>query len=302
MKHNVNKDNIVISTTTKILFKSFLDTNLSNEDEVLLVEPIWSFYKDILTSNSIKFHSVLLNQEMKLVKEDLLKALSTNKKIKLIVLNNPNNPTGKIFSKVELLSLKEILAENDVKLLVDEVFSDLTFDSDSKFISIKDLIDLDRIIILNSASKNYGLPGLRISYMISSSAIIKQVAQYLDNYGLIPPIFIQNVFSNEINDSEGHDKNLLKVKEKFQLIRDLIHKMKTLELDVSEAGLTLFPKVKVSLNDPNWQLALLKNYKVSVIPGSAFGYDNRIRICFAHLDDQKIRQGIETIDNFLTHA
>lgn len=298
-KHNTRIDNIVVSTTTKILFKSFIDSYLQKSDEVLLIEPIWSFYKEVLTTNSIKFHSVQLNQEMMLIKEDLLKVFQANKQIKLIVLNNPNNPTGKVFCKNELLILQEILIEKDIKLLVDEVFSDLIFDNNSNFISIKDLYDLDKIIVLNSASKNYGLPGLKISYMITSPETVKQVAHYLNRYGLIPPIFIQNIFRNEVESLEYHNQNLQTVKEKFQLIKKLVHRTSTLDLDISQAGLTLFPKLKVLPNDPEWHLTLLRDYKVSVIPGSAFGYADRIRICFAHLNEQKIKAGIEAIDNYL---
>lgn len=302
-KYKVNSTNIAISTGVKILFKAVLDNILKKDEEVILIDPIWSSYKEILEKSHCGFYQYRLNSNFELDPKEFSNFIEGHTKVKLVVLNNPNNPTGKVFTRKELMNIVNLAKKYNLILAVDEVFSDLVFYDDTEFTSIRDTVkdinDYD-LIIFNSSSKSYGLPGFRISYMISKSKFTQEIISYLSAYSLESPTFLQLGFLNEIRDKIKHHNDIEKVKTKYLEISKLIKESQTLSLDISKGGLTIFPQILIDLKKyPDWSIKLLSDEKISVIPGEAFGYKNRMRICFAHLDMETIWEGIRRIDRFL---
>jgi len=293
-KYNVSANNILVSNGIKTQLQLLIDACFKEDDEVLLVTPIWSAYKDIFEIKGIKVHEYKLEEDFSIDLSKIIDLLRNNK-IKYILLNNPNNPLGLILPKSIIKELVEIAKKNEVMVISDEVFSELVFNPDKK---IKDSYSDENLIIFNSASKSFGLPGFKLSYLVAPKYIIRSMGSYAAKFSMGVPDLIQLAFLNELNDKQKHNKDISLIKEKFLFIKEIINKSKFLELDVSEAGLTLFPRVKkeVSLD---WALTLLEKHKVSIIPGSFYGYSDRFRMCYGHLSIKEIQKGLDEINSFL---
>lgn len=302
-KHSINPDNIIIGGGAKFIFYSLTQVLFKQDDEILIIAPAWSGYKNILNFLKFKYSFFRLeNDDFSLNISKLEETLKDNHKIKGLIINNPNNPSGKVFRYEELNNLLTICQKYKIKVISDEVFSDLIF-GQNKFFSLTKLIqsnkqDISNIFIINSASKNFGMTGYRIGYLIADKTFIKDLVQFYD-LTITVPEFIQKAFLSELRDLENHRKNILTLKKKYNLVANSIKRSRNLTLDIEGGGLTIFPKIKGISNVDKLTYDLLKKAKVSVIPGSAFSYKDNIRICFSHLSDKSISEGIKALDHFI---
>ena len=137
-------------------------------DEVLMFEPAWLSYEHQVTIAGAKPVFVPINAAL----EEIEKYLTSN--TRMLILNNPNNPAGRVYTLQELIYLNSICRKHNIQLLVDEAYSD--FVQPTEYFSIMSIdTDLKNSIIVNSLSKTMGMSGWRIGFAVASPDLINKL-------------------------------------------------------------------------------------------------------------------------------
>jgi aspartate aminotransferase len=215
-----------------------------------------------------------------------------NKNTKMMVLNYPNNPTGKILPEKLLDQIMEISIKNDLYLLSDEIYSTYAF---SKWKSILPY-EYDKSIVTQSFSKSYAMTGFRIGYAISNPEIIEKMSklQALALTNVSEPI--QYVAMRALAaDTTDNTKTMKK------RVEAVVKRAKEMELDFVEpdGAMYLFARVRKSRFDSIEFTNKLLDYGVAVAPGEGFGnYQGFLRISACQPEDT-LNQGMKIIDEVM---
>ena len=163
------ENEILITAGSKIGIHMAMMSILNPADEVLIHEPAWVSYPE-----QVKLcHAVPVQIPYYVDVFDFEKYITN--RTKLIIINNPNNPTGRVFSLEELSHLYRLAERYNLFVLSDEAYSDFVLEEDN-FVSLGNLDSEKRhIIICNSISKNYGISGWRLGYVITNADMINQI-------------------------------------------------------------------------------------------------------------------------------
>jgi len=191
---DIDENEVMITTGgSEAISFAFLSC-LNPGDEVIIPEPFYANYNGFATSAGIKVVPITstIENNFALPSINEFKKLITEK-TKGIVICNPNNPTGYLYSEQELNSLKEIIKEYDLYLFSDEVYREFVYDGEKHF-SAMHLDEIqENVIMMDSVSKRYSECGVRIGTLISKNKKVMQTAMKFAQARLSPPSFGQIV-------------------------------------------------------------------------------------------------------------
>jgi len=293
-KSKINyKTEVLISTGSKAIIFFCMLAFVNKNDEVLINEPGWVSYAE---------QAKLVGAKIKFFKLDTdINKIEFNKNTKIIIINNPNNPTGYIFSKKKLELLYKICLKKKIILLVDEAYSD--FIESKHFFSLANKKNKKCLIIVNSLSKNFGLSGWRIGYVISNKENIDQLEKINQHVVTCAPTVLQNFLSN--NFQSMLNITLPQVKSILLKRKKVIEFLKKIQLNYYNGNSTfyIFLDLKNYSGDVhNLAIHLLLEKKVSVVPGFAYGknFQNYIRISIGTETEDRIYHALNVIKNSLS--
>lgn len=166
---------LVTSGATEALSDTFLAL-LDRDDEVIVFEPVYDAYATVIRRAGGKVVPVrLAPPEWELPRERLLEAITP--RTKLIVVNTPMNPIGKIFDREELAFLAELAVRHDLVIVADEVYEHLVFDG-RRHVSPMQLPGMrDRVVRIGSAGKTFSLTGWKVGYVTAAPALMEPIAK-----------------------------------------------------------------------------------------------------------------------------
>lgn len=256
-------------------------------DEVIVLEPFYdSYVASIKMAGGIPVPVTMHAPDFTIDKKELENAISP--KTKLMILNNPHNPTGKVWSKEELLDVSHLVEKNDLYLLSDEVYEFLLFDG-VKHIPTATLEGMmERTITVSSAGKTFGLTGWKIGWICANEKVTKAcrlVHQYV-TFAVSTPM--QEAVAEgltKLSDYLPGFVDLYKSKRNF-----FYNELRNLGFDFKIPKGTYFMMVpiknKTNLSDVDFALKLIKERKVATVPPSAFYLkssegERYLRFCFA---------------------
>jgi aminotransferase len=286
-----------------------LSTVVERGDEVLLPSPNYSSHiEQILFAEGIPVFVPLIEDEgWKLDIDGFKNALTP--RTKAIVLCNPMNPTGAVFSRDELLSLAEIAISRDLFIIADEAYDFLVYD-DLPYFSLASIPELrNRLIACFSFSKIYCMTGWRIGYMVASGRLIDQVLKVHDAFAICAPTISQYAARAALQATNGRDgegdrfirglvKELSARREiactRLDMLSHLFHYEKP------KGAYYVFPRiVPQGLGDMDLALRLLYEAHVITIPGSGFGPtgEGHIRISFGAAQED-LNQAFDRIEEW----
>ena len=283
----INSDNILVVPGARFgVFLSF-NTLLNPGDEVIVIEPAWPAYRQCAINSGVKIRSIKTKLEENW--EPSLEQInsSINENTKMIVLNYPNNPTGKILTRELQDSIIDIAKKNDLYVLSDEIYSNY---SNQKWKSVLSY-NYDKAIITQSFSKSHAMTGYIIGYTVSTDKIIEKMAklQSLCLTNISEPI--QYVAMNSINDDTS--QNVQNIRERLSLLSEIAQKM-DLEFEVPDGAMYIFARTKNKINASEFAEKLLDS-GLAIAPGNAFGdYKNFFRIS-ACIEKEKIVEGMDIL-------
>lgn len=269
-------------------------------DEILLIEPAWTYDGFIALAGGIKVPCGLNGPGFELTRDALESKVSD--RTKLILVSSPNNPTGNMFSREELEIVAEVAKARDLLVLSDEVYEKLIYDGLSHY-SIASFPGMgDRTITANSFSKTYAMTGWRIGYIAAGKEIataIKKVVAY--GYGCINAA-VQKAAVEALTGPQDCVKEMLKEYDRRRhLIVKGLNEISGVKCEKPKGAFYAFANVSsFKLSSQEFAAMLLQKAKVATIPGSAFGSsgDGYLRISFA-TSQENIVEGLDRIRKFV---
>lgn len=189
---NISPDDIIVTNGGSEAIMFAMQTCLNEGEEVIIPEPFYANYNGFAKSTGIivkPIHSVIKNGFALPPMADFEKAITP--KTKAIMICNPSNPTGYLYSKEELETLKNIVLKHDLYLLSDEVYREFCYDGKTHYSAMCLKGIEEHTILLDSISKRYSACGARIGFMISKNKEIMKAAMKFAQARLSPPTFGQ---------------------------------------------------------------------------------------------------------------
>ncbi|MFP4368170.1 MAG: pyridoxal phosphate-dependent aminotransferase [Candidatus Kapaibacterium sp.] len=268
-------------------------------DEVLLFEPFYDSHQaDVILAGGIPRYLTLHKPDFSFDTEAIREKITP--KTKMMIINTPHNPTGKIFSENELKILAEIAIENDLIVLSDEVYEYLLFDS-NKHIPPASLPGMkERTVTISSSGKTFGMTGWKVGFAFAPenlTASIRAVHQWT-NFAVNTPA--QHAMAEAFSRIKDY---LPGFRELYTKKRDLIYSLlreTKFTPHLPSGSYFIMAEVPGEFSDDvDCSTRLVKEYGVAVIPPSAFYAESAegksmIRLCFAK-DDETIKKGAEIL-------
>ncbi|MDX2345535.1 MAG: pyridoxal phosphate-dependent aminotransferase [Legionella sp.] len=292
----ITSNDILISAGSKIIIFMCMQALLNPGDEVLIHEPAWLSYQEQarLVGGEVRFIPFLEKTS------DFQKYFTS--KTRILILNNPNNPSGVVYSEHELRALYHECYKHGVCLFVDEAYSDFVLDD--SFCSMTTVApDLKGIIVVNSLSKNMGMSGWRVGYAISEPRIIQALLKLNQHLITCAPTILQQYLVEYFDDILAH--TLVQVKEVVAKRKRIETQMKNTGLDYLPGSSTFYFFVKTgayqgSIHDLALYLLLEKG--VALVPGSAYGAttDKFLRLSIGTESEERIENGLRILKNVLS--
>ncbi len=269
-------------------------------DEVIYAEPCYvSYLPCIVLADGVPVAVELKEEDQfRLKKEDLLAAITP--KSKVVILSYPNNPTGAIMSKEDLEEIAAAIIENDLFVITDEIYSELSYNGEH--VSIASLPGMkERTVYINGFSKGYAMTGWRLGYAAAPPIIMEQMIKIHQFAIMAAPTTSQYA---GIVALKSCDDNVAEMRESYNQRRRFLMKiMKDLELPCFEpfGAFYIFPNIsEFGLTSEEFATRLVLEEKVAVVPGTAFGDSGEgfIRISYAY-SIEELREAFEHIKNFV---
>ena len=284
----VDFENIMVTPGARFGVFLSITTLLDPGDEIIVIEPAWPAYRQCAINSGIKVRTVKTKLENKWEPKSEEITSCINENTKMIVLNYPNNPTGKVLPKKLLDEIVEIAKKHDLFILSDEIYSNYSNDEWKSILSY----NYQKSIITQSFSKSHSMTGYRIGYLISSEEIVNTLTklQALCLTNVSEPI--QFVAMNSINEDVSSNSKL--IHERLEVLVDICKKM-NLEFYTPDGSMYVFAKIK-NRQDNTTDLShkLLEN-GLAIAPGEAFGdYSEFIRLS-ACIEKDSIIEGLNIL-------
>ena len=286
------------SEAIDIAMRAMLDPG----DEVLIPQPSFVCYTPcaMLANGTPVIIELKAENEFRLTAEEVRAAITP--KTKLLVLPFPNNPTGSIMTKSDLEEIANVVIENDLYVLSDEIYSELTYGG-APHVTIASLPGMrERTIVINGFSKAFAMTGWRLGYACGPRVILEQMLKIHQFAIMCAPTMSQYAAVEALRNGEG---DVEKMREEYDgRRRYLLHRFREMGLSCFEpyGAFYMFPCIQVfGLSSEEFAEKLLESEKVAVVPGTAFGKSGEgfVRVSYAYsLED--LKKALERIERFVT--
>lgn len=270
---NINEENILITNgSTEALFLA-LSSLINPNDEILLTTPTYPLYEEISTYLKAKIMYIKYNDDFEIDVNDLSKKISH--KTKLIILNYPNNPTGKTLSNKTINELSKLLLKYKTLIILDNVYEDITFHKNDTLLNIVELHK--QIIITNSLSKSKGLTGWRLGYLIGDKTLIQLATKLHELINLCIPKFMMTAMDYALSTPINIDY----YKKNSSFIYNHLTKLKLNPIKPDGGFYVCFSIKEFNMDSISFCTLISKKYKLGLIPCSFFSLEGYVRISIA---------------------
>ena len=291
-------DNILISNGSKQALFMIFQVICDPLNEVIIPTPFWvSFAEQVKMAGGRPIF--VPTKDHQLDCEEIERAITH--KTKAILINSPNNPTGAVYSALDLKKVAGLAMDHDLFIVADEAYDAFVYD-DITHCSMHDIENIsNQTIVTRSFSKNYSMTGFRVGYVAASKTIIAAISKLQSHlsgnvctfaqYGALTALSLDESFLSTWRSELQRKRDIA-----YQYVTKLFGCVKP------QGAFYLFPDVSIHLKDDetSGRLAerLLEKANVAVVPGEAFGMANHLRISFA-VSEENLRRGFEQISEVL---
>jgi aminotransferase len=297
-KMDVNADDVIVTCGSKeALLLAFL-VSIDAGDEVIIPNPTYLAYSPMVQMLDGISVPIQLREEnnFELIIDDA-KDFLTNK-TKMLVICNPSNPTGAVYSKKALEEIADFAIENNIMILVDEAYEKLVYEG--KHVSLASLNGMkDHVITTQTFSKTFAMTGFRVGYAVAPENVIKEMKEFKMTTTLAAPTAFQMAAVDALKNSAKYVEKMKREytrRRKFLIKR--LNEIPKISCSKPKGAFYAFPNVsKLGMSSEKAVDFLLKKAKVMTIPGNEFGnYGERfIRLSYA-TEYKKIEKAMERIE------
>ena len=301
---------VVVTSGAKHCVYIALRALVNPGDEVILPAPFWVSYLELI--KMVGAEPVVVTAEetadFKLTASQLREAITP--KTKAIILNNPSNPTGMVYSREELLELAQVCVDRDVYIISDEIYYSLLYD-EVEFTSVASLGEeiKKHTILINGVSKSYAMTGWRIGYILAEEAVAKVMSNYL-SHSTGSPCAISQAAS--VAALTGPQDEVEVMRQAFEARRNYIvsrlNQIDGVSCIKPEGAFYVMMNIEQLLgkticgetihSSDDFCSAFLKHGLVATVPCSGFGAPNFVRWSYA-TSLENIQKGLDRLERFL---
>ncbi len=283
-----DEENIMVCPGARFAVYLAITTLLNPGDEVIVIEPAWPAYKECALNAGIKVRTIKTTLETRW--EPSIDQINNaiNENTKMIILNYPNNPTGKILPKKIQDNIIEIAREYDLYVLSDEIYSEYANDDWKSVL----LYGYEKSIITKSFSKSHAMTGFRIGYAIAEPSIIEKMSklQALSLTNVSEPI--QYVALEALNADTSENTKI--IKSRLDALKESAKDI-GLEFIEPDGSMYLFARTKHKNFDATKFSEKLLEHGVAIAPGEGFGdYKEFFRI--TAINETRLMEGMTILD------
>ncbi len=280
-------------------------------DEIIIPAPFWvSYYEMVrMVGGTPVIGEAGEEQNFKITAQQLEAAIT--EKTKCLMLNNPSNPTGMIYSADELRAIADVCVKHDLYILADEIYYQLIYDG-IEFTSIASLGDevKERTLLVNGVSKSYAMTGWRVGYCAANKTLAKIMSNFLRDSTGAPSTISQWASVEALTGpQEGIEAMRLAFLERRDYIVKRINSIPGVSCIVPNGAFYVMMNIeqligktlggKLIENDDDFAVALLEKALVAVVPCSGFGMKNFVRWSYA-ASMENIEKGLDRLEKFVT--
>jgi aspartate aminotransferase len=299
---------ILVSVGGKQSFFNLAQAYLQAGDEVIIPAPYWVSYPDMTLLADAKPVIIEAGQEnqFKITPEQLEAAITD--KTRLFVINSPSNPTGMAYTEAELKALGEVLRKHpDILIATDDMYEHIYW-ADEPFCNIVNANPdfYDRTLVMNGVSKAYSMTGWRIGYAAGPAELIAAMKKVQSQSTSNPASISQAAAVEALNgDQSCIDTMLVEFKKRHDFVVSTLNGMAGIDCLETHGTFYVFPNIAGVLenkpelkDDMDFAEALLVDKGVAVVPGSAFGLKNHVRLSIATSEDN-LRNALNRLAEFI---
>ncbi len=255
-------------------------------DEAVVFEPFYENYGPDAEISGATPRFVRLDDDLKIDEESLKAAFS--KKTRVVVINTPNNPTGKVFTMAELRMIADLCIDYDAIALCDEIYEHILYDG-RKHVSMGSLPDMrDRTVTLGSFSKTYSVTGWRVGYALATKELTTPIRKIHDFLTVGAPAPLQQACAAALRMDDSYYQGLA---EEYDGKRKLLYKgLKNagFKCELPEGAYYILTDISdFGMPDIEFARNLIEKVGVAAVPGSSFyrnGGHNKLRFTFSKKD------------------
>lgn len=293
-------DEIMITVGGSEAIDGALRAMLDVGDEVILPQPSYVSYEPciVLADGVPVIVELKKENDFKLTREQLEKAVTD--KTKILIMPFPNNPTGAIMTKEELQPIVDFVIEHDLFVISDEIYSELTYSGNH--VSIGAFPGMkERTIVINGFSKSYAMTGWRLGYACGPKVILSQILKIHQFAIMCAPTTSQYAAIEALRHG---DDDVEKMRDEYDRRRRfLLNAFDEMGIECFEpyGAFYMFPSIKkFGMSSDEFATRLLKEEKIAVVPGTAFGDcgEGFLRISYAYSIDD-LKAALERIERFI---
>jgi len=284
VSYNANSE-IIVTASGKVALYIAFTTLINPGDEVLLLEPAWVSYRPVIQLLGGVPVGVPLNvQDNFLVKDEDLENCITDK-TKALLINSPNNPTGRVLSSEELESIRRVAIKYDLWVITDDIYEKIIYDGRTQK-TIASLPGMrERTIVVNGMSKAYAMTGWRLGYLAGPASIVDEILKVQQHLITCGASFAQVAGTAALEG--GYDCVNTMVAEYDKRRKEItaaLNRIPGVNCPLPEGAFYLFPRVDYKgMNSFELSSYMLDVAHVAVTPGIAFGEagEGCIRLTYA---------------------
>lgn len=263
-------------------------------DQVLIPSPYWVSYPDqaqLVNAKSVIIPSTV-EDEFKITAKALKQACEENPCAKVLLLNSPNNPSGTVYTRNELIDIAKICIEHNLLVISDEIYERLVYD-DTEHISIANVLPemYERTVVVNGVSKAYAMTGWRLGYAAGPAHIIAAAGRVQEHATSCVNSITQKACVTAL---EAEDDSIEKMRQEFEKRRNFLceelGKIPHISFFKPKGAFYLFPDIAWYLKNNNKGIKnsdefctlMLETYHVALVSGASFGVDTAVRFSYAN--------------------
>lgn len=311
LQTNYAAENVTVSSGGKFLIYSLMQSVLNPGDEVIIPAPYWVSYPS--QTNLVGAKPVIINSDsstqFKLDAKSLEESITS--KTKMLILNSPSNPTGRVYSRNELLEISKVLKKYPkIIIMSDDIYNELVFSEKVAPHILQVCPELiDRTVIVSGASKAYSMTGWRLGWAVGPKPIVAAMTKFHSQTTSCAASFTQYAVAECMSELGGYiEGSVKKLKKRMSNALEYVESMPLMSAEHSEGAFYIWLDIRECLGksfkgkeiktSDDFSQYLLEETNVVVVPGSAFGLDGYLRASIA-VSDEKLKEAMSRFKNFL---
>jgi aspartate aminotransferase len=307
----INKEDIIITTGGSEALLFAIGSTLDYGDEIIIPEPFYANYNGFATASGVKVVPVntTIDTDFELPRiEDFEKCITS--RTKAILICNPGNPTGRLYSEKEIMQLAEVVKKHDLFLIADEVYREFIYDENQKHHSVLQIPDItENAIMIDSVSKRYSMCGARIGCIVSKNKEVMSAAMKFAQARLSPPTFAQIASEAALETPQSYfDEVVEEYRERRDILVEELDKIEGIKVGLPSGAFYCMARLPLD-NAEHFAQWLLEEYDyngetVMIAPAEGF-YSapgmgvSEVRIAYV-LNKDDLRKAVVILKNAIT--